>query len=39
MEVVGDRVLRAGPIMDEENDELKGMNKMVVDGKMYDPNT
>lgn len=32
-------MLRAGPIMDEENEQLRGMNKMVVDGSMYDPNT
>ena len=25
--------------MDEENDQLRGMNKMVVDGSMYDPAT
>ena len=38
-EQLADRVLRAGPITDEENDQLHGMNKMVVDGSMYDPAT
>lgn len=38
-EQLTDNVLRAGPITDEENDQLHGMNKMVVDGSMYDPAT
>lgn len=38
-EQLADRVLRAGPITDEENNQLHGMNKMVVDGSMYDPAT
>lgn len=38
-EQLADQVLRAGPITDEENDRLHGMNKMVVDGSMYDPAT
>lgn len=38
-EQLADRVLRAGPITDEENGQLHGMNKMVVDGSMYDPAT
>lgn len=31
--------LRAGPILDEENDALKSTNRMVVDGNMYNPET
>lgn len=31
--------LRAGPILDEENDALKSTNRMVVDGSMYNPET
>lgn len=35
----GDHLVRAGPIMDEENDALKSTNRMVVDGSMYNPQT
>lgn len=31
--------LRAGLVSDEENQQNYGLNKMVVDGKMYDPAT
>ena len=32
-------VLRAGIVSDEENQQNYGLNKMVVDGNMYDPAT